>query len=57
MVAGALNDPGRAVNPGTGDGVTTTWKGREKSSQVTLFSVLRAILLKKVVETKATVGV
>ena len=57
MVAGALNDPGRAVNPGTGDGVTTTWKGREKSSQVTLFSVLRAILLKKVVDAKATVGV
>ena len=57
MVAGALNDPGRAVNPGTGDGVTTTWKGREKSSQVTLFSVLWAILLKKVVDAKATVGV
>ena len=57
MVAGALNDPGRAVNPGTGEGLTTTWKGSEKSSQVTLLRSLIAVLRKKVVVANATVGV
>ncbi len=57
MVAGAFNDPGRAVNPGTGEGVTTTWNGREKSSQVTLLRSLIAVLRKKVVVANATVGV
>ena len=57
MVAGAFNEPGSADKPGTGDGVTTTWKGKVKSSQVTLFKVLRAVLLKNVVEASAIVGV
>ena len=57
MVAGAFNDPGRAVNPGTGEGVTTTWNGSEKSSQVILLRSLIAVLRKKVVVAKANVGV
>ena len=57
MVAGAFNEPGSADNPGTGEGDTTIWKGKEKSSHVTLFNVLRAVLLKNVVEARAIVGV
>ena len=57
IVAGAFNDPGRADKPGTGDGLTTTWKGRVKSSQLTLFKLLITVLLKKVVVANATVGV
>ena len=57
MVAGAFNEPGRAVKPGTEEGLTTTWKGSVKSSQVTLLRSLMAVLRKKVVVANATVGV
>ena len=57
MVAGAFNEPGSAVKPGTGEGLTTTWKGSVKSSQVTLLRSLMAVLRKKVVVANATVGV
>ena len=57
MIAGAFNEPGRAVKPGTGEGLTTTWKGSVKSSQVTLLRSLMAVLRKKVVVANATVGV